>query len=731
VGAAHLTPEQRAGATVYTSGEHCAMCAAAHGWVGLGRIVYASSSAQLGAVADGGGRALPVLPLPVSVARVVVAGAVETSPTRAACSWSHRRETAVGAGFDRRAGGPRSLDVRATRRTVRSLRRRAAEARARRSRRAALPSGSLVSRCAAGVVVQPWSSMCRPSRRRRVRWPSWRSWWQLVHSGTRSGRRVILPRHRGWRGGGRCGCGSSRRRRRWVPSGRAALVVLGGWACGGWCWRRRGCRGVEQDGVELAVAAEAVQRLGGQCGGAAVGQDELGGQGAEAALDGVEGGDDREVGWWGFAGSGVAGVGEQVAQRSRGRRRPMGSRPYGGVGAAVGMAMVRRLEPTARAAGGAGCRTSASALVPVSSGSSTCASASDADGVLRVRWCRWCRWCRSVSAAWASPAVRPSCSAAVRRASAAVGAGVGEALVDEGGQVQSGVGVEQAAQVDVAVGEDPQVQVVRVGRVLVGAVGLQRVEQQPQCGAELRSGRRSASSTNAGSTRAAGSAATSLRRTPSAPPRRRRAAPARPRRRGGSSGVPPVCSRSSAPDAVLDDRGEKRLVEIGGGRAPTRCTGRSWCAGRCGRRPGPAGRCGRSARRRARVSCPSSPPGWRRSHVRGAAGGRPGRTAPGGPGRAARSGPAARSLSTHARTVPEPVERARAGSSTGSRPAAPHACAAVPHLRSCVRTYADQVTDWVVHARRAPTGRRCLDGHYDPLDRPQVQGASSSVSRRP
>ena len=45
--AQHLSPEKRAGCTVYTSGEHCPMCAAAHGWVGLGRIVYASSSAQL------------------------------------------------------------------------------------------------------------------------------------------------------------------------------------------------------------------------------------------------------------------------------------------------------------------------------------------------------------------------------------------------------------------------------------------------------------------------------------------------------------------------------------------------------------------------------------------------------------------------------------------------------------------------------------------------------------
>lgn len=46
--AQNMTPEERSKATVYTSGEHCPMCAAAHGWVGLGRIVYASSSEQLG-----------------------------------------------------------------------------------------------------------------------------------------------------------------------------------------------------------------------------------------------------------------------------------------------------------------------------------------------------------------------------------------------------------------------------------------------------------------------------------------------------------------------------------------------------------------------------------------------------------------------------------------------------------------------------------------------------------
>jgi len=43
----NLTLAERASATVYTSGEHCPMCSAAHAWVGLGRIAYAASSAQL------------------------------------------------------------------------------------------------------------------------------------------------------------------------------------------------------------------------------------------------------------------------------------------------------------------------------------------------------------------------------------------------------------------------------------------------------------------------------------------------------------------------------------------------------------------------------------------------------------------------------------------------------------------------------------------------------------
>ncbi|SHE45872.1 Cytidine and deoxycytidylate deaminase zinc-binding region [Modicisalibacter ilicicola DSM 19980] len=64
--AEHMTPEERAQATVYTSGEHCPMCAAAHGWVGLGRIVYVSSSEQLTVWLTDLGVALPpVRPLPI------------------------------------------------------------------------------------------------------------------------------------------------------------------------------------------------------------------------------------------------------------------------------------------------------------------------------------------------------------------------------------------------------------------------------------------------------------------------------------------------------------------------------------------------------------------------------------------------------------------------------------------------------------------------------------------
>ncbi|GAA1738597.1 nucleoside deaminase [Isoptericola hypogeus] len=64
--AAHLTPDERRGATVYTSGEHCPMCSAAHAWVWLGPIVYAVSTEQLtGWLREWGVAPGAVAPLPV------------------------------------------------------------------------------------------------------------------------------------------------------------------------------------------------------------------------------------------------------------------------------------------------------------------------------------------------------------------------------------------------------------------------------------------------------------------------------------------------------------------------------------------------------------------------------------------------------------------------------------------------------------------------------------------
>lgn len=76
--AGNMTPKDRAGATVYTSGEHCPMCAAAHGWVGLGRIVYVSSSEDLA----GWFAELRVPPPPVRMLRIrdVVPGLVVDGP---------------------------------------------------------------------------------------------------------------------------------------------------------------------------------------------------------------------------------------------------------------------------------------------------------------------------------------------------------------------------------------------------------------------------------------------------------------------------------------------------------------------------------------------------------------------------------------------------------------------------------------------------------------------------
>lgn len=71
--AGHLTPQQRARATMYTSGEHCAMCAAAHGWVGLGPIVTIATTDQFVEWnREAGGQPGPVLPLRINEVAPVV-----------------------------------------------------------------------------------------------------------------------------------------------------------------------------------------------------------------------------------------------------------------------------------------------------------------------------------------------------------------------------------------------------------------------------------------------------------------------------------------------------------------------------------------------------------------------------------------------------------------------------------------------------------------------------------
>lgn len=75
---ANLSESDRRAATVYTSGEHCPMCAAAHGWVGLGRVVFAASSAQLAEWRAGWG--LPASPVAVLPITAIAPGTTVVGP---------------------------------------------------------------------------------------------------------------------------------------------------------------------------------------------------------------------------------------------------------------------------------------------------------------------------------------------------------------------------------------------------------------------------------------------------------------------------------------------------------------------------------------------------------------------------------------------------------------------------------------------------------------------------
>ncbi|WP_182354302.1 nucleoside deaminase [Flaviflexus huanghaiensis] len=94
--AEHLTPETRARSTVYTSGEHCPMCAAAHAWVGLGRIVYAASTEQLISWnREWGVPPGPVAPLPISTVAPGVPIAGPDPELSAEVKELHRRATSM------------------------------------------------------------------------------------------------------------------------------------------------------------------------------------------------------------------------------------------------------------------------------------------------------------------------------------------------------------------------------------------------------------------------------------------------------------------------------------------------------------------------------------------------------------------------------------------------------------------------------------------------------------
>lgn len=92
---ANLTPDQRAMSTIYTSGEHCPMCAAAQGWAGVARVVAAASTGQLAEWrASWGLPAGPVAALPITDVTPGVVVIAPVAPFDAEMREVHRRAAA-------------------------------------------------------------------------------------------------------------------------------------------------------------------------------------------------------------------------------------------------------------------------------------------------------------------------------------------------------------------------------------------------------------------------------------------------------------------------------------------------------------------------------------------------------------------------------------------------------------------------------------------------------------
>ncbi|HJR93004.1 MAG TPA: nucleoside deaminase [Acidimicrobiia bacterium] len=76
----NLSPEERSGATIYTSAEHCPMCAAAQVWSGVGRLVFVLAGPATKDLKPGGDPAID-LPARELISRsnvpVTVVGPVE------------------------------------------------------------------------------------------------------------------------------------------------------------------------------------------------------------------------------------------------------------------------------------------------------------------------------------------------------------------------------------------------------------------------------------------------------------------------------------------------------------------------------------------------------------------------------------------------------------------------------------------------------------------------------